>query len=121
VIPAISSVINYGVAKGDDVASLKPPQSLHLNVPVGLHFGLPEQATRPRDNSTLGAFGASIHTGTNDPGANVGMADEFLKQAEEAKQMARHCLKVENEAWWLRLAENWLKLAREAEKETTHR
>jgi len=55
------------------------------------------------------------------PGANVSVADEFRKQAEEAKQMASHCYKAENEALWLRLAENWLKLAQEADKEADRR
>jgi hypothetical protein len=59
--------------------------------------------------------------GSNDPGANVSIADEFRKLAEEAKQMAGHCYKAENQALWLRLAENWLKLAQEADKETIRR
>jgi hypothetical protein len=48
----------------------------------------------------------------------VSLADEFRKQAEEAKQMAKFCLKQENEALWLRLAENWLRLAQEADNKT---
>jgi len=48
--------------------------------------------------------------------ANI--ADEFRKQAEEARQMARRCFKQEGEAMWLSLAENWLTLARQADEKT---
>jgi hypothetical protein len=37
-------------------------------------------------------------------------ADEYRKQAEDARQMAARSLKEEDKAFWLRLAEDWLKL-----------
>jgi hypothetical protein len=43
-------------------------------------------------------------------------ADEFRKQAIEARQMAARSLKQEDKAIWLRLAEDWLKLAQSATK-----
>jgi hypothetical protein len=43
-------------------------------------------------------------------------ADEFRKQAEEARQMAVRSLKQEDKAFWLRLAEEWIKLAQDADK-----
>jgi hypothetical protein len=41
-------------------------------------------------------------------------ADEFRKQAIEARQMAARSLKQEDKAIWLRLAEDWIKLAQRA-------
>jgi hypothetical protein len=38
-------------------------------------------------------------------------ADEFRKQAEDARQMAARSIKKEDKAFWLRLAEDWIKLA----------
>ena len=43
-------------------------------------------------------------------------ADDFRKQAEDARQMAARSLKQEDKAFWLRLAEDWNKLAQEADK-----
>jgi hypothetical protein len=43
-------------------------------------------------------------------GAN---ADEFGKQAQECRQLAATALKAVDKAFWLRLAEDWLKLAQE--------
>jgi hypothetical protein len=48
----------------------------------------------------------------------VSAADDFRKQAEEARQMAARSLKQEDKAFWLRLAEDWLKLAQDADKGT---
>ena len=45
-------------------------------------------------------------------------ADEFRKQAEEARQTAARCLKQEDKAFWLRLAEDWLKLAQKPDNST---
>jgi hypothetical protein len=42
-------------------------------------------------------------------------ANEFRKQAEEARQMAARSLKQEDKAFWLRMAEDWIKLAQEAD------
>jgi gluconate kinase len=46
----------------------------------------------------------------------VSDADEFRKQANDARQMAARSLKQEDKAFWLRLAEDWIKLAQEADK-----
>jgi hypothetical protein len=43
-------------------------------------------------------------------------ADEFRKQAEECRQLAATAIKPKDKAFWLRLAEDWLKLAQEADK-----
>ena len=43
-------------------------------------------------------------------------ADQFRKDAEEARQMAARSTKQEDKACWLRLAEDWNKLAQEADK-----
>jgi hypothetical protein len=51
----------------------------------------------------------------------VSDADEFRKQAEEARQMAAYCLKQENQVLWLRLAEVWLQLAQEADERAERR
>jgi hypothetical protein len=50
------------------------------------------------------------------PGANVSDADGFRKQAEDARQMASRSVKQEDKAFWLRLAEDWITLAQEADK-----
>ena len=44
------------------------------------------------------------------------VADDFRKQAEEARQMAARSLKQEDKAFWLRLAEDWIKLAQQADE-----
>jgi hypothetical protein len=46
----------------------------------------------------------------------VSNADQFRKDAEEARQMAARSTKQEDKAFWLRLAEDWNKLAQEADK-----
>lgn len=48
-------------------------------------------------------------------------ADQFRKQAEECRQLAGTALKAVDKAFWLRLAEDWLKLAQEADKPTKRR
>ena len=48
-------------------------------------------------------------------------ADDFRKQAEDARQMATRSLKQGDKAFWLRLAEDWIKLAQEADKGTLAR
>jgi hypothetical protein len=48
----------------------------------------------------------------------INTADEFRKQAEECRQLAATALKAIDKAFWLRLAEDWLKLAQEADKPT---
>jgi hypothetical protein len=48
----------------------------------------------------------------------IDTADEFRKQAEECRQLAATALKAIDKAFWLRLAEDWLKLAQEADKPT---
>ena len=42
-------------------------------------------------------------------------ADDLRRQTEEARQMAAQSLKQEDKASWLRLAEDWIKLAQEAD------
>jgi hypothetical protein len=48
-------------------------------------------------------------------------AAQFRKQAEECRQLAAMALKQTDKAFWLRLAEDWLKLAQEADKQNEHR
>ena len=43
-------------------------------------------------------------------------ADQFRKDAEEARQMAARSTKQEDKAFWLCLAEDWYKLAQETDK-----
>lgn len=43
-------------------------------------------------------------------------ADDFRKQAEDARNHAARSLKQVDKAFWLRLAEDWIKLAQEADK-----
>jgi hypothetical protein len=38
-------------------------------------------------------------------------ADQFRKQAEECRQLAATALKAAAKAFWLRLADDWLRLA----------
>jgi hypothetical protein len=52
---------------------------------------------------------------------STGYADDFRKQAEECRQLANTALKAVDKAFWLRLAEDWLKLAQEADKPTKRR
>jgi hypothetical protein len=47
--------------------------------------------------------------------------DQFRKQAEECRQLAATALKAVDKAFWLKLAEDWLKLAQEADKPTKRR
>jgi hypothetical protein len=42
-------------------------------------------------------------------------AAQFRKQAEECRQLAAIALKQSDKAFWLRLAEDWLKLAQKAD------
>jgi hypothetical protein len=48
-------------------------------------------------------------------------ADRFRKQAEECRQLAATALNALDKAFWLKLAEDWLKLAQEADKPTKRR
>jgi hypothetical protein len=43
-------------------------------------------------------------------------ADEFRKQANDAREMATRALKQEDKAFWLRVAEDWIKLAQQADQ-----
>ena len=40
----------------------------------------------------------------------------FRKHAEDARQMAARALRQEDKVFWLRLAEDWNKLAQEADE-----
>ncbi len=60
------------------------------------------------------AFGASGHTRLLR--CNLSDADEFRKQATDAREMAARSLKQEDKAFWLRLAEDWIKLAQQADE-----
>jgi hypothetical protein len=42
-------------------------------------------------------------------------ADQFRKEAKEARQMADSATIPEDKAFWLHIAEEWLKLAQEAD------
>jgi hypothetical protein len=43
-------------------------------------------------------------------------ANDFRRQAEEARQTAARSLKQEDKAFWLRLAEDWIKLSQQADE-----
>jgi hypothetical protein len=43
--------------------------------------------------------------------------DEYRKQAEDARQFASRALKAEDKAFWLRLADDWQKLAEDADRD----
>jgi hypothetical protein len=47
---------------------------------------------------------------------NVSTADDFRRQAEECRQMAARAISPIDKASWLRLAEDWLRLAQTADK-----
>ncbi len=47
---------------------------------------------------------------------NVSEAEEFRKQASEARQMAAECLHQSERRFWLGLADDWTKLAEKAEQ-----
>jgi hypothetical protein len=47
----------------------------------------------------------------------VSDADEFRKQAEDARQMAVRSLNHEDKDFLLRLAEDWIKLAQDADND----
>jgi gluconate kinase len=51
----------------------------------------------------------------------VSDSDGFRKQAEDARQMAGRALKKEDKAFWLRLAEDWAKLAQDADEKPKRR
>jgi len=48
-------------------------------------------------------------------------ADDFRKQAEECRQLAAAAIKPADKAFWLRVAEDWLRLAQEADKPSKRR
>jgi hypothetical protein len=52
------------------------------------------------------------------PAAMGDAADPFRRNAEECRQLAARALKAADKVFWLRLAEDWLKLAQEADKPT---
>jgi hypothetical protein len=66
-----------------------------------------------RDTAT--AF-AAVAMASLTQGANVSDADEFRKQADAAREMAALSSKEEDKTFWLRFAEDWIKLAREADQ-----
>jgi hypothetical protein len=47
---------------------------------------------------------------------NVGSADRYRKQADEARWMAAHALKPESKTVWLRIADVWSVLAHQADE-----
>jgi hypothetical protein len=49
------------------------------------------------------------------------VADKYREEAEEARRMAGLSLKEEGKTSWLRLADEWNKLAREADDLCAHR
>ena len=44
------------------------------------------------------------------------VTDEYRKQAEQCRKNAEGSLKQEDKAFWLLLAENWLKLAQNCDE-----
>ena len=82
--------------------------------------GAPTNGT-PRPSRTRGAvqdywFKAWKRAPADRLRTDVSNSDEYRKQAEQAKRMA--ALKQEDKEFWLRLAEEWLKLARDADTST---
>lgn len=53
--------------------------------------------------------------------ADMSDPDEFRKQGEECRQLAGTAIKPVDKAFWLRLAEDWLKLAQDADKPSKRR
>ena len=49
-------------------------------------------------------------------GVFVNDAEEFRKQAHDAREVASRSAKPEDKAFWLRLAEDWLKNAQDADE-----
>ena len=47
---------------------------------------------------------------------NVSDADEYRRQAENARKMADRTARTEDKAFWLRMAEDWAKLALTADE-----
>ena len=47
---------------------------------------------------------------------NLSDADEFRRQAEDARKMAAGTSKQADKVFWLRMAEDWAKLAQEADE-----
>jgi hypothetical protein len=48
-------------------------------------------------------------------GIRLGDGDEFRRQAEACRQLAAAALKPKDKDFWMRLAEDWLELARKAD------
>jgi hypothetical protein len=48
-------------------------------------------------------------------GSSVSEVAAFRKEAEECRQLASTSKKPEDKVFWLRLAEDWLKLAQQVE------
>jgi hypothetical protein len=46
----------------------------------------------------------------------VSGSDEFRKQAEDCREWARRALRAQDKAFWLKLAEDWQKLAEKADQ-----
>jgi hypothetical protein len=72
---------------------------------------------------TLLTFGASGHNGCrlSRKSTNVSDSDEYRKQAEEARQMAAKAVLREDQVFWLRMAEDWAKLAQAADERSKGR
>jgi hypothetical protein len=72
---------------------------------------------------TLLTFGTSGHTGCrlSRTSTNVSDSDEYRKQAEEARQMATKAVLGEDQVFWLRMAEDWAKLAQAADERSKGR
>jgi hypothetical protein len=65
-------------------------------------------------NTLLGAEAAPTEPTS---GSAMAMnADQFRKEAQEARQMADNATSPQDKEFWLHIAEEWLKLAQEAEK-----
>jgi hypothetical protein len=66
-------------------------------------------------------FALTAHTDLALIEVNVGNADRYHKQADEARWMAAHALKPENKTVWLRIAEAWSILAHQADENDPRR
>jgi hypothetical protein len=72
---------------------------------------------------TLLTLGASGHTGRRLSRKRTGVSDsdEYRKQAKEARQMAAKAVLREDQVFWLRMAEDWAKLAQAADERSKGR
>ncbi len=62
---------------------------------------------------------ACLSCPANIPG--MGNADDYRKQAEDARTKAAKAINPIDQATWMRLSEDWLRLAQEADRRASKR